>query len=41
MKMKKKRLKKRKTALIVASVILCLYSLTMLMPVYFLLVNSL
>lgn len=40
-RIKKKCLKKRKTALIVASVILCLYSLTMLMPVYFLLVNSL
>lgn len=39
--MKKRRLKKRKAVLIVASAALCLYSLTMLMPVYFLLVNSL
>lgn len=40
-KMKKKFFKNRKIILIVVSVMLCLYSLTMLMPVYFLLVNSL
>ena len=38
--MKRKFLKKTKGSLIVASVILCLYSLSMLMPLYFLLVNS-
>ena len=33
--MKRKFLKKTKGSLIVASVILCLYSLSMLMPLYF------